>query len=52
MSAGDDMRRADAMGRGIEIDKIGGFDVHRPDAKTHAAGIDPVEVDQALKRRS
>jgi len=39
------------MGRGIEINKIGGFDVHRTDAEAHGASVEPVEVHQALKRR-
>ena len=50
-AAGDDMRRADAMGRGIEIDEVAGSDIHRADAEAHGAGIEPVEVHQALERR-
>ena len=39
------------MGRRVEIDKIGGLDVHRADAEAHGAGVEAVDVHQALKRR-
>ena len=44
------MRRADLMRGAVEIDEIAGADVHRADAETHCAGIDEVEVHQALER--
>jgi hypothetical protein len=46
-AAGDDMRRADVMGRGIEIDKIGGFDVYRLTLKRMAPALIRSKSDQA-----
>jgi hypothetical protein len=44
------MIQADLVAGAVEIDKIAAADVHRPDAETHSAGIDAVEVDEALQR--
>ena len=44
------MRRADLMRGAVEIDEVAGADVDRADAETHRAGIDEVEVHQALER--
>jgi len=35
----------------VEIDKIAGADIDRAHTAPHRAGIDQVEVDQALERR-
>src|SRR5262245_57610353 len=49
-AAGDDMRRGDPMGGGIEIDEITGPHVDRADAQARAATIDTIKVNEALKR--
>src|SRR5262249_37609824 len=49
-AAGDDMRRGDPMGGGVEIDKIPRPYVDRADAQARATGIDAIKVDEALER--
>src|SRR5438105_12928640 len=44
-TAGHHMLGTDLVGRIVEIDEITRLDINRPQAQTHLAGIDPVEVD-------
>src|ERR1700704_1850066 len=48
--AGHDVLRADRVRCGVEIDEITAPHVDRADAKTHALGIDTVEIDQLFER--
>ena len=39
------------VGGVVEIDEVAGADVDGADAEAHLAGVDAVEIDQALQRR-
>src|SRR5882672_2400360 len=49
-AAGDDMRRGDPVGGGVEIDEIPGPHVDRADAQARAARVDAIKVDEPLER--
>src|SRR5271154_4202624 len=49
--AGHDMLRADRAGRGIEIHEVAAPHIDCADAKTHAVGVDTIEIDQLFERR-
>src|SRR5712675_2336789 len=43
--------RTDPVGRGIEIHEVAAPHIDGADAKTHAVGVDPIEINQLLERR-
>src|SRR5262249_42933385 len=49
-TAGDDVRRGDPVRGAVEIDEIAAPYIDRADAQARAAGVDAIEVDEALER--